>query len=63
MMRMKTQDHPSQQAEPAEYTKCRRSSRYTLWKARHARFCHISPRELDDLIMYWFSGKTTTLAN
>ena len=52
MMRMKTQDHPYQQAEPAEDSKCRRSSRYTLWKARHARFCHISPRELDDLIMY-----------
>ena len=48
MMRMKTQDHPSQQAEPAEYSKYRRSSRYTLWKVRRARFCHISPRELDD---------------
>ena len=48
MMRMKPQDHPSQQAEPAEYSKYRRNSRYTLWKARGARFCHISPRELDD---------------
>ena len=33
MMRMKPQDHPSQQAEPAEYSKYRRSSRYTIWKA------------------------------
>ena len=45
---MKPQDHPSQQAEPAEYSKYCRSSRYTLWKARRARFCHISSRELDD---------------
>ena len=42
MMWMKPQDHPSQQTEPAEYSKYRRSSRYTLWKARRARFCHIS---------------------
>ena len=42
---MKPQDHPSQQAEPAEYSKYRRSSQYTLWKARRARFCHISPTE------------------
>ena len=27
------QDHPSQQAEPAEYSKYRRSSHYTLWKS------------------------------
>ena len=63
MMRIKPQDHPSQQAEPAEYSKYHPSSRYTLWKARRARFCHISPRELDDKIMYWFSGSTTTLAD
>ena len=48
MMRMKPQDHPSQPAEPAEYAKYRRNSRYTLWKVRRARFCHISPREQDD---------------
>ena len=48
MMRTKPQDHPSQQVEPAEYSKYRRRSRYTLWKVRRARFCHISPRELDD---------------
>ena len=42
MMRMKPQNLPSQQAEPEEYSKYRRSSRYTLWKARRARFCHIS---------------------
>ena len=47
-MRMKPQDNPSQQAKPAEYSKYCRSSRYTLWKARRARFRHISPRELDD---------------
>ena len=41
MMRMKPQDHPSQRAEPAEYSKYRRSSRYTLSKARRARFCHV----------------------
>ena len=33
MMRMKPQDHSSQRAEPAEYSKQRRSSRYTLWEA------------------------------
>ena len=38
----------TQQAAPAEYSKYRRSSRYTLWKARRERFCHISQRELDD---------------
>ena len=38
MMRMKPQDHPFQQAEPAEYSKNCRSSRYTLWKVRRARF-------------------------
>ena len=48
MLRMQPQDHPSQQAEPVEYSKYRRSSRYTLWKARRTRFCHISPSELDD---------------
>ena len=63
MMRMKPQDNPSQQAEPAENSKYRRSPRYTLWKARRARFRQISPRELDDQNMYWFSGSTTTLAN
>ena len=62
MMRMKPQDHQSQQAEPAEYSKNCRNSRYTLWKARRAGLCHISPRELDDENMYWFSG-STTLAN
>ena len=48
MMRMNPQENPYQQAEPAENSKYRRSSRYTLWKARRARFCHISPRELVD---------------
>ena len=48
MMRIKPQDHPSQQTEPAEHSKYRRSSRYTLWKVRRARFCHISPTELDN---------------
>ena len=33
MMRMKPQDHPFQRAEPAEYSKHRRISSYTLWKA------------------------------
>ena len=41
------QNHPSQQAEPAEYSKYRRSSHYTLSKVRRARFCHIFPRKLD----------------
>ena len=40
MMRMTPQAHPFQRAEPAEYSKYRRSSRYTLWKARRVRFCH-----------------------
>ena len=62
MMRMTPQDHPFQRAEPAEYSKCRRSSQYTLWKARRVRFCHTFPRELDDKNMYWFSGSTTTIA-
>ena len=48
MMRIKPQDHLFQREEPVEYLKYRRSSRYTLWKARRARFRHISPRELDD---------------
>ena len=48
MMRMKPQDHPSQRAEPAESSKYRRSSRYTLWKVRRVRFCHYFPRELDE---------------
>ena len=47
MMRMKPQDQPFQRAEPAESSKYRRNSRYTLWKARSVRFCHIFPRELD----------------
>ena len=38
MMRMKPQNHPSQQEEPVGYSKYRRSSRYTLWKVRRARF-------------------------
>ena len=46
-MRLKHQDHPFQQTEPAEYSKCRQSWRYTLWKARRVRFCHTFPRELD----------------
>ena len=33
MMRMKPQEHPVQRAEPTEYSKFRRSSPYTLWKA------------------------------
>ena len=48
MLRMKPQDHPSQRAAPAESSKYRRSSRYTLWKARRVRFCHIFLRDLDD---------------
>ena len=48
MMRIKPQDHPFQRAEPAEYSKYRRSSRYTLLKARRVRVCHTFPRELDD---------------
>ena len=48
MMRMKPQEDPYQQVEPAEYSKYHQSSRYTLWKARRARFCHISLRELND---------------
>ena len=47
MMRMKSQDHPFQRAEPAEYSKCRRS-RYTLWEDRRERFCHTFLRDLDD---------------
>ena len=39
-MRMKPHDHPSQRAEPAEYSKYRRSSRFTPWKASRVRFCH-----------------------
>ena len=37
-MRLKHQDHPFQQTEPAEYSKCRQNWRYTLWKARRVRF-------------------------
>ena len=33
-MRMEPQDHSFQRAEPAEYSKCRHSSRYTLWRTR-----------------------------
>ena len=51
MMRMKPQDHPFQQAEPAEYSKYCRSSRYTLWKARRVRFCHTFPRELGEHVL------------
>ena len=40
LMRVKPQDHPSHRAEPAEYSKYRRKSRYPLWKARRIRFCH-----------------------
>ena len=43
-----TQDHPFQRAEPAEYSKYRQSSRYTLWKAHRVRFCHTFQRELGD---------------
>ena len=39
MMRMTPQDHPFQRAEPAEYSKYRRSLHNTLWKARRVRFC------------------------
>ena len=42
------QDHPFQRAEPAEYSKYRRSSHYTLWKARRVRLCPTFPKELDD---------------
>ena len=48
MMGMKPRDYPSQRADPAEYSKQRRRSRYTLWNTRQARFCHIFLRELDD---------------
>ena len=48
MMRMKPQDHPFQIAEPAEYSKYRRRSRYILWNARRVRFCHTFPRDMDD---------------
>ena len=48
LMRMTPQDHPFQLAEPAEYSKYRPSSHYTLWKARRVRFCQTFPRELDD---------------
>ena len=48
MMRMTPQDHPFQRAGRAKYSKHRRSSRYTLSKARRVRFCHTFPRELDD---------------
>ena len=44
MMRIKPQDHASQRAESAESSKDCRRSRYTLWKARRVRFCHIFPR-------------------
>ena len=40
MMRLKPQEHPIQRDEPAEHSNYRRSSRYTLWKARRVRFCH-----------------------
>ena len=46
--------------QPAEYSKYRRSSGYTLWKVRRVRFCLIFPKELDDKNMYWFSRSTTT---
>ena len=48
MMLMTPQDHPFQRAEPAEYSKYRRSSRYTFWKGCRVRFCHTFPRELGD---------------
>ena len=59
LMQMKPQDYSLQQAEPAEYSNCRRGSRFTLWKAGRVRFCHIFPRELDDQNFYWFSRSTT----
>ena len=49
MMRMKPQGHTFQRAQPTEYSKYCRESRYTLWKARRVRFCHTFPRELDGL--------------
>ena len=54
MMRIKPQDHPSERAEPAEYTKYYRSSRYTLWKDSCVRFCYTFLREL------WRMIKTCT---
>ena len=44
LMHMKPQGHSLQQAEPAEYSKYCRRSRYTLWKTRLARFCLLSKR-------------------
>ena len=41
VMQMKPQDYPIERAEPAEYSKYRRSSRYTLWKARPYGFVKI----------------------
>ena len=48
MMLMTPQDHPFQRALPAEYSKYRRSSHYTFWKARRVRFCQTFPTELDE---------------
>ena len=48
MIKMKPQDHPFQQAEPAEYSEFRRTTSYTIWKAGRVRFCHTFSREPDD---------------
>ena len=48
MMRMKPQDRPFQGPKPVEYSKHRRNSRHTLYKACRVRFRHTFPRELDD---------------
>ena len=52
VMRMKPQDYPIERAGPAEYSKCCRSSRYTLRKARRLRFCNTFPRN-------WMTGTCT----
>ena len=62
MMLMKPQALTSQRADPAEYSKYRRSSRYTLWKGHRVRLCHIFQESWMIKNMYWFSGSTTTLA-
>ena len=48
LMRMKVQDYLFQRAKPVEYSKYRRSPRYTLWEALRVRVCHTFLRGLDD---------------
>ena len=51
MMQMTPQDHPFQRAEQAEYSKYRRSSHNTLWKARRVRFCHTFPKRFKHVMV------------